>query len=113
MTRNFDKTGRASELLSDALFFTTLFLLCENLEKSEKFTFPNWLMKIGKGSYSLYACHYPLAYFTYWIASQITNSYALQLAYMGLIGIPLILIVTYYIYKFIELPSLTKVRGIG
>ena len=113
LTENFDVTARVTELLRDAIFFFSLFLILEKLENSNKFIFPNWIVRIGNASYSLYACHYPLAYFTFWVVSLITNSYLIQLLLMGIIGVPVITAVTYLTYRFIELPSLAKIAKIN
>ena len=112
LTENFDAISRMTELMRDAIFFFSLFLLLEKLENSNKFIFPNWIIRIGNSSYSLYACHYPVAYGTYWIATLLTKSFVLQLAAMGLIGIPLIAMCTFAMYKLVELPSLSKVRAL-
>lgn len=112
LTENFDVTARVTELARDAIFFFSLFLLLEKLENSSKFIFPNWIIRIGNASYSLYACHYPLAYCTYWIATLLTKSFVLQLILMALIGIPLISLGTFLIYKFVEIPSLSKLRSV-
>jgi len=110
ITENFDVTARVTELLRDAIFFFSLFLILEKFENLNKFIFPNWIVRIGNASYSLYACHYPLAYSSYWMATLITHSFVLQLVLMALIGIPLITLVTFAIYKFAEIPSLSKLR---
>ena len=100
--------GKIIELILWLLFFSTLFLLLEALELKHKLN--NSLRIIGISSYSLYACHYPIVYCTWWLVSKLTSSYVLQLLLLGCIGIPLITLGTYVTYRFIEKPSLEKVR---
>ena len=106
LCQSIAKYGRVPELVIWTLFFTSLFLIFEYLEDRKRFIFPKFLVWIGRASYSLYASHYPVIYFTWWYVSKTTYSYSVQLGLLAIIGIPSIAIVTVIVYRLIEVPSL-------
>jgi peptidoglycan/LPS O-acetylase OafA/YrhL len=106
--------GRIIELLLWLFFFFGLFLFFEKIELQYKYKYklPRLFRIIGLSSYSLYACHYPIVCATWWFVSKHTDSYLLQLAGVGTIGIPLIALGTYITYRFVEKFSLEKAQSI-
>jgi peptidoglycan/LPS O-acetylase OafA/YrhL len=102
--------GRLIEMLLWSIFFMSLFLLLENFQFRDGRVSTKILKVLGSYSYSLYACHYPIAIFSWWLVSSHSKSYLPQLLLLGLIGIPLIAVGTYITFWGFEKPSLKKVQ---
>jgi peptidoglycan/LPS O-acetylase OafA/YrhL len=70
------------------------------------------LRHVGERSYTLYASHYPVALVVYDWAMRLDISRGWLVAWMLVVGVPCIALVTEVGYRLVERPALRRVRAV-
>jgi peptidoglycan/LPS O-acetylase OafA/YrhL len=71
------------------------------------------VMWLGKISYSIYAVHFPIVLLCWAAVGRIGASRPVHMAMLALVAVPLSLLAASLTYRFVEAPSLVRVRRAG
>jgi peptidoglycan/LPS O-acetylase OafA/YrhL len=96
--------GLVHDLATTVAFFVVLILAADPESATARFLSTPWLVSLGFFSYSIYLVHAPLVHLSWLLLEQFGLSHEAEFAVLALVGMPIIVGISYVFHRFFERP---------